>query len=103
MEVVEDIEEEILDFVNSNWRENQIKFPLCNQDDSSEWVEAQNKIVRMLEQAHMPNKSLQTILDTSLKSIRDVITDIKINESHLDINLYKNADLQLKKLKQLTA
>ena len=100
MEVVEDIEEEILDFVNSNWRENQINFPFCNQDDSSEWVKAQKEIVEKITEAckRMPDKTANVIRE-SLTSINDIISNIEQHE--LNPTLYCNARDQLDKLNHL--
>jgi hypothetical protein len=100
MEVVEDIEDEFLKFLNGIKGKNTIEYPDCNEYNLSEWVEAQNKIVGMLEQARMPNKSLQTILDTSLTSIRNVIANIKDSELQLNGELYSNACDQLDIVKQ---
>jgi hypothetical protein len=99
MEVVEDIEAEILEFVNSNWRENQINFPFCNQDDSSEWVKAQKEIVEKITEAckRMPDKTANVIRE-SLTSINDIISNIEQHE--LNPTLYRNARDQLDKVKK---
>jgi hypothetical protein len=85
--------------VNSNWRENQIIFPDCNQDDSYEWVEAQKQIVGIITKAckRMPDKTANVIRE-SLTSINDIISDIEQHE--LNPTLYRNARDQLDIVKQ---
>ena len=104
MEVVEDIEEIILKVVNRTLSENKIEHTFCDQYDTSKWVKAQKELFRKITEAqvHM-SENIKEFIREYLTQITAIINDIQNNESRLNSDLYKNADLQLKKLKQLTA